>query len=318
MAPTDAQTPRPQARNAPPLARAAGWRRTALEWSPWRDRAGRLSPLRAACFAVSILPGLWLALALGGVFGPAALGAEPIHQAEHLTGLWAVRFLLASLALTPLRLITGWGRLAQVRRLIGLTAFAYAAVHFGLYIVEQQYHLLRVASEIVQRLYLAIGFTALLALGALSATSFDRAIRRMGANWRRLHRLSYVIALLALAHFALQEKLDVAEPAFLFGLFAALMLHRLFDGRGFPELRILGVAILAAALTAGVEWTWYQLLTGLPADRILAANLDLAARRPAVLVLVATALPVVVPLARRALALARPAPAAPEARDPVA
>ncbi|MGR3782939.1 MAG: sulfite oxidase heme-binding subunit YedZ [Albimonas sp.] len=289
-------------------ARPDARRRMAGDWSPWHDRGGRLSPLRGAAFALAVAPGLWLALALAGAFGPMALGAEPIHEAEHLTGLWALRFLLLSLALTPLRRITGWGRLAQVRRMIGLTAFAYAAAHFGLYAVEQQLQPLRIASEIVQRLYLAIGFAALLAFCALAATSFDRAIRRLGANWRRLHRLAYAIAVLGLAHYALQEKLDVAEPAFLFGLFAALMLHRtplgLAPGRAFPEARILLVAVLAAALTAFAEYAWHATLTGLPAERILAANLDLAAARPAVLVLAAAALPALLPLGRRLLALA--------------
>jgi len=289
-------------------ARPDARRRIAGDWSPWHDRGGRLSPLRGAAFALAVAPGLWLAPALAGAFGPMALGAEPIHEAEHLTGLWALRFLLLSLALTPLRRITGWGRLAQVRRMIGLTAFAYAAAHFGLYAVEQQLQPLRIASEIVQRLYLAIGFAALLAFCALAATSFDRAIRRLGATWRRLHRLAYAIAVLGLAHYALQEKLDVAEPAFLFGLFAALMLHRtplgLAPGRAFPEARILLVAVLAAALTAFAEYAWHATLTGLPAERILAANLDLAAARPAILVLAAAALPTLLPLGRRLLALA--------------
>lgn len=293
-------------------ARPEGWRGAARGWSPWHDRGGRLSALRGAAFALAILPGVWLAAALAGAWGPMALGAEPIHQAEHLTGLWALRFLLLSLALTPLRRITGWGRLAQVRRMIGLTAFAYAAAHFGLYVVEQQLQLLRVASEIVQRLYLAIGFAALLGFCALAATSFDRAIRAMGANWRRLHRLAYLIAVLGLAHFALQEKLDVAEPAFLFGLFAALMLHRtaigLAPGRPWPELRILAAAALAAAATAGAEYVWHATLTGLPAERILAANLDLASARPAVLVLAVAALPALIPLGRRVRSLARPSP----------
>lgn len=143
---------------------------------PWDDRSGRFSALKAISFALIIAPALLIAIdaTTGG------LGAEPLSEAIHRSGTWAVRLLLISLLVTPLRRITGWGRWIIVRRMLGLAAFFYVFGHLTLYVADQGWDITHAASEILSRVYLTIGFVALLGLSLLAATSTDRAIRRMG------------------------------------------------------------------------------------------------------------------------------------------
>lgn len=254
---------------------------------PWRDRAGAFSPLKAATLAGLCAPALWLAwLWLADGLGPRRLDA-----AIHFTGNWAVRILVLSLLVTPARQLLRQGRLLLVRRMVGVAALAYALLHLTLYVADQKFQLGTVAAEIVKRVYLAIGFTALLGLAALGATSFDAAIRRLGARaWQRLHRLSYVIGVLALLHFAMQTKADVTEAILTAGLFLWLMGYRLLAPRGGAPgwSRLALLAPLAAAATAAVEFAWYRLATGIDPWRVLAANVDFYfGLRPAAWVLLA-------------------------------
>ena len=130
--------------------------------------------------------------------------------------------------MTPLRRIARFGNLIDVRRMIGVGAFFYIAAHLTLYIADQSFDLRKVASEIVLRLYLTIGFIAWSALPILAATSTDAMVKRLGGmNWRRLHQIIYVIGLLALIHFFQQTKADVSVPVFVSGLFTWLMGYRL-------------------------------------------------------------------------------------------
>ncbi len=198
---------------------------------PWNDRAGRLSALKLGVFAACLAPGLLLAaqwLTVG-------LGSKPLTYAIHDTGDWAVRFLLLSLLVTPLRSIADWPKLILVRRMLGLTALAYVAVHLSLYVAERNGDLIKVASEIALRFYLTIGFVALAGLVALGVTSNDAMIRRLGAErWNRLHALVYWITALALLHFFLQSRLDVSQPVLMTGFFLWLMGYRLMKRRGCP------------------------------------------------------------------------------------
>ena len=134
---------------------------------PWNDRAGRLSPLKLATFVLLLMPGLYLA----GAFYADALGAKPVTAAIHDSGKWAVRILLFTLAVSPMRRIADWPRLILIRRMLGLAVLAYALIHLGLYIADQNFKLGAVASEIALRLYLTIGFVALVGLVVLGATS---------------------------------------------------------------------------------------------------------------------------------------------------
>ncbi|UYN95394.1 MAG: sulfoxide reductase heme-binding subunit YedZ [Enhydrobacter sp.] len=207
-----------------------------------------------------------------------ALGARPVTDATHVTGDWAVVFLLLSLALTPARGTFDWAPLVQVRRRIGVAAALYAVAHFLLYVLDQKWDLLVVATEIVKRFYLAIGFVGLLMLVALAVTSTDGWQRRLKRNWKRLHRLAYPAALLAILHFFVQSKINIGEAAVAAGLFAWLMAWRILPPR--LRTRYLGLALLALAATActvGFEVGWYGLVNKLGAERLLAvlsANLD--------------------------------------------
>lgn len=251
--------------------------------SPFVDRAGRFSALKTVTFAGLAAPAVWLLYrALTHDLGPLA-----VKEALLVMGLWAVRLLLLSLALTPAMRIFAWPKLALVRRMTGIAAFAYAAAHLGLYVVMQKYDLARVASEIALRIYLTIGFAALLGLAALAATSTDAMVRRLGGRWKQLHKLVYAIAALGVLHFFLQSKIDVTEATLMAGFFATLMLYRVMIARRMqPGLAVLsGVALLGAAATAGIEAAWYGLTTGVDPQGVLMANVSLAmGLRPAVIV----------------------------------
>lgn len=237
------------------------------------DRSGRFSPLKAVVFAGLFVPALWLAIEAATV----GLGPRPLTVAIHEMGDWAVRFLLLSLAVTPFRRIARYPKLILVRRMLGLASLAYALLHFTLYCFDQKWNVPLIASEIALRLYLTIGFIALIGLIALGSTSFDAAIRRLGGAWGRLHKIVYGIGVLALIHYFMQTKADVYLATLMAGLFILLMLYRLAHWRGFDigSLPVLGFcAVLAGLLTALAEVTWYGTTTGVPAMRVLLANLD--------------------------------------------
>lgn len=277
---------------------------------PWRDRTGAFSPFKTLVFGALFIPAILLAEAAWS----ASLGPRPWEQATHDSGTWAIRLLLVSLAVTPARQVLRQARIAEVRRMTGVACFAYLLLHVGLYAGDLGFDWLKVASEILRRIYLTIGFVALLGLAALAATSTDAALRRMGGRgWRRLHRLAYPLAGLALVHFTLQSKADVTEPMLMAGLYAWLMGYRAFapEGAAPSAWAMLVLAGAAAAATAGIEFAWYGLATGIDPWRVLAANLDVTfGLRPALWVgvagLAAAALRAVLRRPRRA---ARPAEA---------
>jgi sulfoxide reductase heme-binding subunit YedZ len=239
---------------------------------PWLDRAGRLSPLKLSAFVLIVAPGLWIAAR----WSLEQLGPKPVTEAIHQSGDWAVRMLIATLAVTPLRRIASWPKLILVRRMLGVAALAYAAIHLTLYMLDQAFDLVRVASEIALRIYLTIGFTALLGLTALGATSTDAAIRRLGARWHTLHRLTYAIGVLALTHYFLQSKVNVTQPMLWTGFFLLLMGYRLMRWLKLPEgpLGLLALAVACGLTTALAEATWYAIRNGVSAAMVLAANLD--------------------------------------------
>lgn len=266
---------------------------------PWNDRQGRFAPLKAFVLAGVIAPGIWISWH----WQNGTLGAKPLEVALHETGLWAVRLLLVTLAITPFRLVTGWGKLLQIRRMLGVTALIYTLIHLFLYVVQQRYDLVVVVLEIIKRFYLTIGFASFAALFALGLTSTDGAIRRLGAaRWNRLHRLVYPLTVLAIFHAFLQAKINVSEEVVQIGLFAVLMMVRAMRGRvPLTALPLLALAIIAVPLTAALEALWYGLATGVPWQRVLEANLMLAlAPRPALWAgLIALALPLAALVSRR-------------------
>jgi sulfoxide reductase heme-binding subunit YedZ len=257
-----------------------------LKKRPWRDNAGRFAPLKAAVFAALFLPACWVAVA----YATDQLGARPLNEAIHEIGRWTIRLLFVALAVTPFRQALRWPRLVLVRRMIGVAASAYALLHLGLYTVDQAFDLGKIATEIVLRVYLLIGFSALLGLAALAATSTDAMIRRLGGRrWRRLHRLVYPIAVLAVVHQFMQSKADVVEPTVMAGMLLWLMAWRAVawtraDGRvPLPAVALLGLG--AAAMTALGEAIYFTLKVGAPIGLVLEANLNAATGiRPAWLV----------------------------------
>ncbi len=236
---------------------------------PWRDRQGRFLKFKAAVLALTPIPGLYWAFRL--LHGD--LGGRPVNEVIHGTGSWTVRWLMLALAITPFARIVDWPRLLTVRRMVGVTAMAYALTHFSLYIADQKFHLLTVASEIALRFYLTIGFVALCGLITLGVTSTDAMMKRMGKRWKQLHRLVYPIGVLALLHFFIQTKANVGEPVFVSGLFVWLMLWRLLPRTQQTVLWIFYALVpVSAVLTAVVEYAWYGLATKIDPFRILSAN----------------------------------------------
>lgn len=161
--------------------------------------------------------------------GSGALGADPVAAIEHELGIWALRLLLVTLAVTPLRQLTGQPALLRFRRMLGLYAFFYATLHFVAYLVlDLRGYWALIFEEIAKRPYITVGFAAWLLLVPLAVTSTKAAIRRLGRNWARLHQLVYVIAVLAVLHFWWIVKTDVREPALYAGVLAVLLGWRLF------------------------------------------------------------------------------------------
>ncbi|MBY0531909.1 MAG: sulfoxide reductase heme-binding subunit YedZ [Xanthobacteraceae bacterium] len=237
-----------------------------------REKNGNLSPHKLIAFAGSCAPALYL---LGRAIN-SDLGAQPLVELTHQTGDWAVRLLFLSLCITPARRLFNAPKLIFMRRTLGVAAFFYALAHFFLYVIDQNFALGTVAREIVLRLYLTIGFFALVMMTALGMTSTDGMIRRIGgARWARLHRLSYAIAILAVIHFMMQKKLNIYEPTWMAGLLAWLLLYRVVQKRvhdvRLPHL--IGLVIVAVLFTIAVEALWYGLLTGVNWQRVLQANI---------------------------------------------
>jgi ferredoxin-NADP reductase/DMSO/TMAO reductase YedYZ heme-binding membrane subunit len=156
------------------------------------------------------------------------LGADPVNDALHTTGLVALTFLLFSLAVTPVRMVTGWTWLVQFRRSLGVYAFYYACAHLAIYYWwDRGHNLSSTVYEITHRYYLLIGFLSLVLMAPLWATSFNGAIQAMGATWwKRLHRLAYIAAALGCWHLYLQSKADKRRPDVYIAILIGLLLWR--------------------------------------------------------------------------------------------
>ena len=194
-----------------------------------RDPAALAKP---ALFVLALLPFALLAWRFWLVYTGRddwLLGAEPIKRVEHDTGRWALRFVAFTLAVTPLRKLTGWNWLARYRRMLGLFAFFYATVHLSIYAgLDLELDLGEVSKEIVKRPYITVGMLSWLALLPLAVTSTKGWIRRLGGRrWNRLHRLTYAVAVGGTVHFWWSVKKDVTEPLLYALVFAGLLGYRL-------------------------------------------------------------------------------------------
>ncbi len=190
----------------------------------WRRLALGTDPVRRAIYVAGMLPAAWY-FYLGLMD---QLGADPQNTLERLLGLWALRFLIASLAVTPLRRLGG-PNLVRYRRAVGLLAFYYACLHFSVYmLLDKGLDFGAIVGDIAKRPYITVGMLALLILIPLAATSNAPMIKRLGAAaWQRLHRLVYVAAAAAALHFIMLVKAWPPEPLIYAGLVAVLLLFRL-------------------------------------------------------------------------------------------
>jgi sulfoxide reductase heme-binding subunit YedZ len=161
------------------------------------------------------------------------LGVNPIETLTHRTGFWALTFLAVTLAVSPLKRLTGFGALIRQRRLFGLAAFGYAALHFAVYVVDQTYlsglgvSPAAIVEDVAERPYVTVGFTALVLLIPLAVTSTKGWVKRLGGRrWSRLHRLVYAVAVLAVLHFVWLVKADLREPLVFAGVIGVLLGER--------------------------------------------------------------------------------------------
>ena len=188
--------------------------------------------LHAIIVGLSLLPWLWAGAALwSDVFrGTNYLTAEPVTEIEHFTGKWTLRFLALTLAIAPLIAITRWGWLIRYRRIFGLFAFFYACTHFALYLtLDLELRFSEIWEDISKRIYITIGFTALMLLVPLAITSTKGWIRRLGnKRWKALHRLVYVTSVLGIIHFWMSVKRDLTSPILFSLLFASLLGWRIW------------------------------------------------------------------------------------------
>jgi sulfoxide reductase heme-binding subunit YedZ len=201
-------------------------------------------------FLLCLLPAVWLAAGLAG-WEPASLGANPVEKIQDTLGIWGLRLLLVTLAVTPLRELGGWPRLLAFRRMLGLYAFFYVALHFLFYLfVDQALDWRQLLADVAKRPYITAGFTALVLLVPLALTSTRRAMRRLGRRWQKLHRLVYVAAILGCVHFWWQVKADVREPLVYAAITALLLGWRLrrHRQRRAAQARNSGPASLARGL----------------------------------------------------------------------
>lgn len=193
--------------------------------------AGRLRVLKAAVFLLALAP--LGRLVLGGTldwFG--GLGANPVELVTRSTGTWTLVFLCITLAVTPLRRLSGWAWLQRLRRMLGLFAFFYGLLHFITYLwLDQWFDVAAVVKDVIKRPFITMGFLAFVLMIPLAVTSTDGMIRRLGRRWGRLHRLVYLVAIAAVLHYWWHKsgKNDYSEVGWYAATVALLLGWRLVE-----------------------------------------------------------------------------------------
>ena len=181
--------------------------------------------VKPSIFFMALIPFIWLLLK---VFQN-DLGPDPAQALSIETGEWALRFLLLTLAITPFRQIFRVAEIARLRRMIGLFAFFYASIHFLSWMAFiLGFRWLAIAEELVERPYITVGFLAYVILFLLGVTSTNSMVRRLGKNWKRLHKFIYAASILAIVHLWWILRTDVTE-AVIYGVLLAILLgYRIF------------------------------------------------------------------------------------------
>ncbi len=187
-------------------------------------KPAKLKKLKAILFAIALLP-LARLLVLGLTTG---LGANPVEFVIRSTGTWALSFLLITLSITPLRSLTGANWLVALRRMLGLYAFFYACLHATGYLwIDQWFDWTEIFKDIAKRPFITVGVATFIALIPLAATSTNAMMRRLGRNWKSLHKLSYTIAMTGVLHYFWLVKKDVTQPTIYAVVLAILLGIRL-------------------------------------------------------------------------------------------
>lgn len=183
--------------------------------------AAAITAIKLLVFLLCLLPALQLLLG----WQADTLGANPVETITHASGTWTLRLLLITLAVTPLRRLTGLHWLLRLRRMLGLFAFAWGLAHFATYLwLDQFFDWAAIAADILKRPFITVGFAALVLMLPLALTSNRLAVRRLGGRrWQALHRSTYAIAILGVVHFWWLVKADVLEPAIYALVLAALL-----------------------------------------------------------------------------------------------
>lgn len=192
----------------------------------WKNPSSkRIAALKVTLFTAALVP----LAKLGHAAYTDSLGANPIEKITHLTGYWALTFLLITLSATPLRLLTGWSWWLRLRRMLGLFAFFYALLHVLTYLVlDQFFDWPAIAEDVFKRPYITVGFSVFLILLALAATSTNAMVRRLGGKrWQALHRWVYVAACGGVAHFIWLVKKDLTRPLTFAAILGLLLIVRL-------------------------------------------------------------------------------------------
>lgn len=185
--------------------------------------------IKPPLFLLCLLPAAGV---VAGAFGALDLGANPIEAIQDTLGIWGLRLLVLTLAITPLKDWTGQTSLIALRRMLGLFAFFYVLAHFLTWLIlDQGVYWDGILKDIAKRPFITIGFAALLLLIPLAATSTRGMMRRLGRRWQRLHRAIYVIAVLGVWHFWWQVKADFREPLLYAVLVTALLGWRVYAAR---------------------------------------------------------------------------------------
>ena len=161
------------------------------------------------------------------------ISADPIDDLTHVTGEWGLRLLTLTLAITPLRNLTGINQLILLRRMLGVYAFFYVLLHFlTWFVIDNYFDFQRIIEDIIERYYILLGFLAFVLMIPLAATSTNKMVRWLGSKrWIKLHKLVYPLSILGVVHFYLQVKADITEPVIYGTILAILLIYRIWKNK---------------------------------------------------------------------------------------
>jgi sulfoxide reductase heme-binding subunit YedZ len=282
-----------------------------VPWAIWRDRQGRLSWPRLAAMAAGVLPAFYVLI---NAMDAAPTGTFSILASMiFYSGVVSIWLVLAALAVTPLRRMTGFGRLIDIRRMLGVSGFAYAALHLVTYVLLREGSLEQMGAELISRVTIIVALVAILMLAALFVTSTDGAVRKMGGDrWARLHRLIYIAAGLAILHYVMSPGSYAGDPFLMMGVYFWLMGWRALQdywAAATRTLPLLGLAFGAALASLAFEFAALMVFKAMTPDETWSLNYSFEDGPPTPLVVLVVGLlaACIPPVAGRLQARQRPA-----------